>query len=106
MIQIIESGNDVAITRRVASDGTKVKGVFVEASAPDPFVVKAAIQPKTGIELLALDKGEREKIHLDVFTLERLEIHDEFSFGGKKYDIQNVHKFYKHFESIAVEKKI
>ena len=106
MIQIIEKGNDVSITRRVASDGTKVKGVFVEAAAPTPFVIKAAIQPKTGIELLALDKGEREKIHLDVFTLVPLKLHDEFSFGGKKFDVQNVHKFYKHFESIAVEKRI
>lgn len=106
MIQLLEKGNELSITRKVEADGTIVKGVYVEASDPTPFTIKASVQPKTGIELMALPKGEREKIHLDVITLTELKLHDEFTFGGKEFDVQTVQKYYKHFEVLAVEKKI
>jgi len=108
MIDLLEAvGEEVTFERVDESKQKLVDGFYVETTTPIKFTQLVSIQPRSGVDLEPEERGERERIELDVFGLNpALLIHDRFKYLGKLHEITNVQPWPGHFEAIAVEKEI
>lgn len=102
-----EIGTEVTFERIDESKEELKDGYSVETTTPIKFVRVVSIQPRSGVDLETEERGERERIEVDVIGEgSPLLIHDKFEYLGKKYEITNVQRWLGHFEAIAVEKEL
>ena len=71
------------------------------AGIPPTITAQASVQPITGRDLEAIDRGERHKRHVLILTRCELLIHDFFTFDGDSFQVQTVERWGKHFECVA-----
>lgn len=107
MIDLLEAvGIEVTFERDDESKQKLKAGYYVPTTTPIKFTQLISIQPRSGVDLETEERGERERIELDVFGINpALRIHDKFQYLGKLHEITNVRRWPGHFEAIAVEKE-
>lgn len=100
-IQLIEKQFTIEVKR--PSDKDIDSGGFPVTSADTPVFVtaNASVQPMTGRDLEAVERGERKRRHVLVLTTCELLVHDFFDFDSDTFQIQEVQRWGKHFECIA-----
>ena len=107
MIDLLEAvGTEITFERDDEGKQQLKAGYYVAATTPLKFTQLVSIQPRSGVDLESEERGERERIELDVFGVNpALLIHDRFQYLGKLHEITNVQRWPGHFEAIAVEKE-
>ncbi len=85
---IISRGKEIEVIRR--KPGEFENGFFVEGQVDKRFLVRASVQPLSGMERLQVPEGDRNREHINIFTKDDIRVDDTIIYNCREFEVQRI----------------